>query len=111
MVVTSGFVDLALMAGAVAGAVLAGVGTRARRLAVAALVLAVLLGPLLVVFNTVVQGIYVVIPPRYGLALVPALAAAAVPALRHRAGLVLGAVVAGSAGLAALAALAFPAVA
>ncbi len=109
MVVTSGFVDLLVMAGAVAGAVLARRASRERRLAIAALVLAVAIGPLIVVFNAVVQGIYVVIPPRYGIALVPALVAASLPALERRSGLVVASGAAALAGAAVLAAIAFPA--
>lgn len=71
--------------------------------------LTVLLGPALVVFNAVVQSVYVDIPPRYGLALVPALAAAAAPALRRPAGAVLASGVAVLAGGAVLLAIAFPA--
>lgn len=109
MVVMAGVVDLALMAGAVGGTVLAAIGSRQRRLGVVALGLAVLLGPALVAFNAVVQGIYVVIPPRYGLALVPALAVAAVPVVQRRVGSGVASVVALLAGGAALAAVLAPA--
>jgi hypothetical protein len=43
-----------------------------------------LIGPALVLFNALVQGLYVIIPSRYGLSLVPALLAASVPALRRK---------------------------
>jgi hypothetical protein len=107
--VVAGFVDLALMGGAVAGLALAVRGSREKRVAVVALVLAVAVGPLLVLFNVVVQGLYVVIPPRYGLALVPALAAAAIPALRRQIGVILVSVLAAASGVAVLLAIAFPA--
>ncbi len=82
--------DFLVVAGAFAGAVLAGRATRERRLGVIALVAIAACGPALVVFNYVVQSIFTVIPPRYGLSIVPALGAAAVPALRRRSGLVIG---------------------
>ena len=107
--VVAGLVDLALMAGAVAGLALAARGSREKWVATVALTLAVAVGPLLVLFNVVVQGVYVVIPPRYGLALVPALAAAAIPALRRRLGVVLVTVLAAASGAAVLLAIAFPA--
>jgi len=105
----SGVIDLALMAGAVAGAVMAQRVSREKRIAIVALALAVLLGPALVVFNAVVQDVYVVIPPRYGLALVPALAAAAIPVLRRSVGIVMVSVLAVAAGGAVLLAVLFPA--
>jgi len=107
--VSAGFVDLALVAGAVIGTVLASPGSRERRLGWTALATAILLGPLLVFFNALVPHIYVPIPPRYGLALVPALAAAAVPALRKRLGTWVVGALAVAAGSGALLAGAFPA--
>jgi hypothetical protein len=62
-----------------------------------------------VVFNAFVQRVYVVIPPRYGISLVPALVAAAVPLVRRRTGAYAAATVAVLAGGAVLAAVAFPA--
>jgi hypothetical protein len=86
----AGVGDLVVIAGAFAGAVLADRGSRERRIAVIALLTAVACGPALVLFNYFLQGIYTPIPPRYGLSLLPAMAAASVPALRRRSGLVLG---------------------
>jgi hypothetical protein len=104
-------VDLALIAGVVGGAILAAPRSRERRLAGAVLVMLAVIGPALVVFNFVVQGLYVDIPPRYGIALVPAMAAAAVPVTRRQFGRVVLVALAG-ASLAALGlALAFPAAA
>lgn len=75
-----------IVAAVVASAIRSQRGTRERSLAVAILVLLALAGPTLVIFNYVVQGIYVVIPPRYGIVLVPAMAAASVPVLAGRVG-------------------------
>ncbi|MCD9623367.1 hypothetical protein [Rhabdothermincola salaria] len=100
-------VAMLIVVGAVAGTILAVRGSRERSLGVCALVLLPLLGPLLVLFNAIVQGLYVVIPSRYGLALIPALLAAAVPALRYRTSLV----VAGSAAVLAVGSLALALVA
>jgi uncharacterized protein YggT (Ycf19 family) len=107
--VTAGIVDLAVMVGAVVGTVLAPARSRARRLGAVVLAMTVLLPPALVVFNAFVQRVYVVIPPRYGISLVPALVAAAVPLVRRRTGAYAAATVAVLAGGAVLAAVAFPA--
>lgn len=107
--VMAGLVDLALMVGAVVGTVLAPAGSRARRLGAVVLAMTVLLPPVLVVFNALVPKVYVVIPPRYGISLVPALVAAAVPLVRRRSWGYATSVVAVLAGGAVVAALAFPA--
>lgn len=106
-----GLVDLLLVAGAGLGALLVPVGSRSRRIALVALGLAVACGPLLVIFNYLVNQIYVVIPPRYGLSLVPALAVAAVPALEKRWGARIGGVVAALAAAGVFLAIAVPAAA
>jgi hypothetical protein len=61
----------------------------------ASLLTVALAGPALVVFNAVVQGIYVVIPIRYALAAVPALAASGLPVASTRVGRVALSVLAG----------------
>jgi hypothetical protein len=99
----AGIVDLALLVAVVSGAVLARPHSKARRLAVASLAVMVCIAPLLVAFNYVVQGLYSSITPRYGLPLLPALAAASVPALRRP----LGAVVVCGLAAASLAVLAW----
>lgn len=89
-----GLTDLLLVAIAVLGTVVAPARSRIRVLGVVTLITAAILGPAVVLFNAVVQGTYVSIPPRYGLALVPAMLVLGVPLVRRRAALVAVAVVA-----------------
>lgn len=105
---TTALVDLLVIVGALAGSALARSGARIRRVGVIAVVLMVVLGPALVVFNFFVQGIYSGIPPRYGISLLPALAVASVPVLWRRTGFAIGALVATGASATLLWALAFP---
>jgi hypothetical protein len=77
-------VDATLMVVAVAGTIVAGKTTRLRAVGASVLTVAVLVGPAIVVFNAVVQSIYVVVPPRYALSIVPALVAVGVAALARR---------------------------
>ena len=86
VVLVSSAVAVALVVGAVGGAVLGPPGSRQRILAVSALVTACAAGPLLVVFNAVVQGIYVVVPVRYALSAAPAMAAAGIPVAQRPTG-------------------------
>lgn len=72
-----------LLGGAFAAAV-AGESTRTRSLGGASLAAMVLAGPTLVVVNYVLLGIYVVIPQRYGLSLLPALLAGLAVMTRRR---------------------------
>jgi hypothetical protein len=90
----AGIVDLLVVAGPVAGTIMARRGSRERSLGVSVLIVMPLIGPLLVLFNALVQSLYVVIPSRYGLSIVPALLAASVPAMRRRVPLVIGSVAA-----------------
>ncbi len=106
---TAAVVDLLLVAGPVAGTILAGRRTRERTLGVAALVVLPLVGPVLALFNAVVQGLFVVVPSRYGLSIVPALLGASVPVLRRRVPLAVGCVVAAAALLGVVSAIAWPA--
>jgi hypothetical protein len=102
-------VDLLMVAGPVAGTVMAVRRSRERSLGVAALIVMPLVGPLLVLFNAVIQQLYVVIPSRYALSIVPALLAASVPALRRRVPLVIGTVAAAVATWGVVACLIWPA--
>jgi len=85
VIVLAGLTALLLFAGTLAGAVLSPPHSRLRTLAVASLVVVLVAGPALVLFNYVAQGIYVDIPPRYALAAVPAMLACASVPMRRRA--------------------------
>ena len=80
----TGVFAVGLLGAVVAAAIRSETGSAARALSISLLWTLVLAGPALVLFNYVVQGIYVVIPMRYGIALVPAMAVAAVPVLERR---------------------------
>jgi hypothetical protein len=67
--------DWALLGGAVGLAAFAGRGSRGEALAAASIVCMLATGPLLTVTNFVFQGAVYAIPSRYGLSLMPALAA------------------------------------
>jgi hypothetical protein len=102
-------VTLALPVLAVAALALSAAGDRVRALAVAGLVATLLTGPLFVVANYVLTGIYTPIPSRYALAAVPAMAVAGAMVLdRNRLGRVLASVVAGVGTLAVIAGLLAP---
>jgi hypothetical protein len=69
------FTDWVLLGSAVGLAALAGRGSRGEALGASAIVCMVAAGPLLTVTNFAFQGAFYGIPPRYGLSLMPALAA------------------------------------
>jgi hypothetical protein len=67
--------DRLMIAGVIAGLLVAGSASRVRALAIAALVAMLTMGPLLVLFDFVATSAYFVIPSRYGLSIVPFAAA------------------------------------
>ena len=71
-------------AGAVIGLAYSMAGSRLRAVAISAVVVCALAGPMLVVANFVLSGIFVYIPPRYALSALPALLAATAVALERR---------------------------
>jgi hypothetical protein len=103
----AGVLDLALVLGCAACILRTKAFERLWTVAVAALSAAILAGPALVVFNYVAQGIYVGVPPRYGLSLVPGLTAPLIVPLRSRPLFAVAAVLAVVIPLIALAKLAF----
>jgi hypothetical protein len=89
-----GLTDAAVVVLAAAGSMLAPARSPIRIIGVSALACAVAVGPAVVVFNALIQGTYVPIPPRYALSIVPALLVAAVPVVRSRFGLAVVATIA-----------------
>jgi 4-amino-4-deoxy-L-arabinose transferase-like glycosyltransferase len=84
------FTDLLLVAGVVAALLMSAARSRLRALAGATLAWLVLLGPFFVIFDFFATHAYFVVPPRYGLVLVPFIAAAVAAACeRTRPGLAL----------------------
>jgi hypothetical protein len=73
--------------------------SRMRAIAGAALTTMLLVGPVFVFFNYIVQGTFVVIPPRYGLPLVPAVLVSSSSLLRWKPCLVLASALAALIGL------------
>ena len=86
IILFTGLVAFWVLGAAVASTIRSAPGSRSRILGCASLLTVALAGPALVVFNAVVQGIYVVIPIRYALAAVPALAASGIPIASTRVG-------------------------
>jgi hypothetical protein len=82
----NGLLDLLLVAGAAAAAMLGRSRTRETALGGAALSSMLLGGPILVVANFLLLRIFVPIPPRYGYPLVPVALASMAPILNRRAG-------------------------
>lgn len=98
--------DRLLMIGVTASLIVSRPRSRERAIATAALLAMIVVGPMFVAFNYVASSIYVTIPSRYGLAVVPAAAAATGLLIqRSKTGLIVGAVMSGVGAIAALAAL------
>ena len=95
VVLFAGLIAIWVLGAAVVSTIRSAPGSRSRMLGCASLLTVALAGPALVVFNAVVQGIYVVIPIRYALAAVPALAASGLPVASTRVGRVALSVLAG----------------
>jgi hypothetical protein len=98
-------VDVLFLVATIAALVLSQARCRMRAIAGAALTTMLLVGPVFVFFNYVVQGTFVDIPPRYGLPVVPAVLVSSSSLLRWKAVLVLAGVLAALIGLETLVAL------
>ena len=98
--------DRLLLIGVVASLIVSRPRSRERALAASATLAMIVVGPMFVSFNYVASSIYVTIPSRYGLAIVPAAAAAAGLLIqRSRAGVIVGAAMSGVGAIGMLAAL------
>jgi hypothetical protein len=98
--------DRLLLIGVVASLIVSRARSRERALAGAAILAMIVVGPMFVGWNYLASSIYVTIPPRYGLAVVPAAAAATGLLIqRSRTGVIVGAVMSGVAAIGLLAAL------
>lgn len=86
IVLFAGLVAFWVLGAAVISTIRSAPGSRSRIIGCASLLTVVLAGPALVVFNSVIQGVYVLIPTRYALAAVPALAASGLPVASTRVG-------------------------
>jgi hypothetical protein len=98
--------DRLLLIGVAASLIVSRARSRERALATAAMLGMIVVGPMFVGLNYLTSSIYVGIPPRYGLAVVPAAAAATGLLIqRSRLGLIVAAVVSGVGAVGLLAAL------
>jgi hypothetical protein len=98
--------DRLLMIGVAGSLIVSRPRSRERAIASAAVLAMVVVGPMFVAFNFVASSIYVTIPSRYGLAVVPAAAAATGLLIqRSKTGLIVGAVMSGVGAIGLFAAL------
>jgi hypothetical protein len=88
-------VDAAFLAGSIVAVGYSEARSRQRAVALAALGAMALVGPGFVIVNYVVSGTFVLIPARYGISILPALAVVCAVPLRQRVLLVAGAALAG----------------
>jgi hypothetical protein len=107
IILFAGLVAFWLLGAAVASTIRSAPGSRSRMIGCASLLTIVLAGPALVVFNSVIQGIYVVVPTRYALAAVPALAASGLPVASTQVGRVVLSVLASGMAVSVLGAIIF----